>query len=270
MTTVITHTNALTVREMESAPGHWLLAAMGKKVLRPGGRKLTEKMIQALHITPNDDVVEFAPGLGFTANLTLTHRPHSYVGIERDEHAAEETQSLLAFSNEKHKVIVGDAEHTDLPDSCSSVLYGEAMLTMQADHHKVYIIREGLRLLKKGGRYGIHELCLQPDNLSVRDKAQIQKELAQAIRVNARPLMISEWHTLFIDQGFTIEETFTAPMHLLQAGRIIEDEGFLRALRIGFNILRYPSARKRILGMKSVFDTYSEHLGAVSLIAIKK
>jgi hypothetical protein len=166
--------------------------------------------------------------------------------------------------------MVGDAEHTNLPDACGSVIYGEAMLTMQADHRKVNIIREALRLLKRGGRYGIHELCLQPDNLSAEVKAQIQKELAQSIRVNARPLTMSEWSELFTEQGFAIEQVFTAPMHLLRPARILEDEGLARTLRMGFNVLRYPSARKRILGMKSVFDNYAQYLGAISLIAVKK
>ncbi|GAB1471652.1 methyltransferase domain-containing protein [Chloroflexota bacterium] len=269
MTTATTPIIAMDAREMENAPGHWLLARMGKKVLRPGGKKLTEKMIQALAITDKDDVIEFAPGLGFTANLALTHRPHSYVGVERDENAAKEARSFISASAGNNLVVVGNAEQTELPDSCGSVVYGEAMLTMQADNRKINIIREALRLLKKGGRYGIHELCLQPDELSDELKARIQKELAQSIRVNARPLTIAEWRALFIEQGFTIESTFTAPMHLLHTARIIEDEGLARTVQIGYNILRYPAARKRILEMKSVFDSYANHLGAISIIAVK-
>src|SRR6476660_1684537 len=54
-----------------TGPGHWLLARLGKRVLRPGGRQLTNRMIEALNIGPSDAVVEFAPGLGETARLTL-------------------------------------------------------------------------------------------------------------------------------------------------------------------------------------------------------
>ena len=38
--------------------GHWMLAKLGKRVLRPGGRELTEKLIAGLEITPEDDIVE--------------------------------------------------------------------------------------------------------------------------------------------------------------------------------------------------------------------
>src|SRR4051794_26597211 len=47
----------------DKMPGHWLLARLGKRVLRPGGRQLTHRMIEALNIGPSDAVIEFAPGL---------------------------------------------------------------------------------------------------------------------------------------------------------------------------------------------------------------
>ena len=68
--------------------GHWLLAKMGKKVLRPGGKELTMKLIQGLDITHLDRVVEFAPGIGFTAFKVLKLNPKSYTGVELNEEAA--------------------------------------------------------------------------------------------------------------------------------------------------------------------------------------
>ena len=63
-------------------PGHWLLARLGKRVLRPGGRELTQQMLNGLCIKSSDDVVEFAPGLGFTAQLTLNRKPASYIATK--------------------------------------------------------------------------------------------------------------------------------------------------------------------------------------------
>ena len=69
----------------EKMPGHWLLARLGKRVLRPGGRQLTLRMIEALNIRPSDEVIEFAPGLGATARLPLKRKPTSYTAVERDK-----------------------------------------------------------------------------------------------------------------------------------------------------------------------------------------
>lgn len=38
-----------------------------------------------LSITSSDDVVEFAPGLGTTAKITLNQNPRSYTGIEQEK-----------------------------------------------------------------------------------------------------------------------------------------------------------------------------------------
>ena len=55
----------------EKMPGHWVLARLGKRVLRPGGMELTRRMLKMINVQHGDDVVEFAPGMGITARLTL-------------------------------------------------------------------------------------------------------------------------------------------------------------------------------------------------------
>ena len=58
--------------DIAKMPGHWVLARLGKRVLRPGGMGLTHWLIDTLDIAGEDDVVEFAPGMGRTAQLVLT------------------------------------------------------------------------------------------------------------------------------------------------------------------------------------------------------
>lgn len=50
-------------RDAAHLPGHWLLARLGKRVLRPGGKELTARMLTDAKLR-GVDVVEFAPGLG--------------------------------------------------------------------------------------------------------------------------------------------------------------------------------------------------------------
>jgi len=58
-------------------------------------------------------------------------------------------------------------------------------------------------------------------------------------------------------------------MHLLEMNRIIDDEGLLRATKIGWNILTHPKARKRILEMRKVFKQYQNHMNAIAIVAEK-
>ncbi len=58
-------------------------------------------------------------------------------------------------------------------------------------------------------------------------------------------------------------------MHLLEPKRVIDDEGFLRTLKIIFNVLTHPKERKRILEMRKTFRKYEDNLCAVCLVAQK-
>ncbi len=255
-------------KTLNTKQGHWTLAKMGKKVLRPGGKELSLRLINNLDINPKDDVVEFAPGLGITAAMTLKRCPHTYVGIELNEEAASiSRKNIYGYGR---KIIVGNAAETGLNDRAYSKVYGEAMLTMQADHVKSKIIKEAHRILKVGGLYGIHELGLTPDNLTENAKSNIQKELAQSIKINARPLTIKEWSSLMEKEGFKVIKTDTNPMHLLEKKRIIADEGIFRTIKIMFNILTHTQERKHILSMRSIFRKYQNHLNAISIIAQKQ
>jgi hypothetical protein len=91
------------------------------------------------------------------------------------------------------------------------------MLTMQPEPAKRRIIREAHRLLDgSAGRYGIHELCLLPDDLDPALAERITADLAEAIHVGARPLTPAAWSELLADEGFTVTSHRTAPMALLE------------------------------------------------------
>ncbi len=165
--------------------------------------------------------------------------------------------------------IKGNAAHTDLPDESKDKVFGEALLTMQADHRKAEIVREAHRILKKGGLYAIHELGLFPGDMGEHLKSTIQRDLALSIKVNARPLTEHEWAKLLNNEGFSIVKTEFKPMCLLEPARMIDDEGFFRTLKIGFNILVTPQARKRIVQMRSTFKKHRMHMNAIGIIAQK-
>ena len=247
--------------------GHWMLAKLGKRVLRPGGRELTEKLIAGLKITPEDDIVEFAPGLGFTANIACGYRPKSYTGVDLNDQAATIARKRIKY--DKAKIINANAAQSTLPDAYADRVYGEAMLTMQPLDQKKAIIAEAFRILKSGGYYGIHELGINPDEVSEEIKEDLFKELSETIRVHARPMTTAEWTALLEEQGFKVIKVEHNPMLLLERSRMIQDEGWLRVLLVTFNLLRFPEIRKRVKKMKACFRKHQENLDAVAIIAQK-
>ncbi len=248
-------------------PGHWLLARLGKKVLRPGGLELTHKLMEALAITSDDFVVEFAPGMGATAQLTLEKNPASYTAIDRDETASANLRQKLSGPN--REFLVGSADETGLPDTSATVVYGEAMLTMQTPDMKQRIVQEAARLLKSGGRYGIHELCLLPDDMDEKLEQEIAEALGGSIHVGARPLRVREWRELLGTAGFAVVNEKSAPMELLEPARMIADEGLSGAFHIFWNALHDEEALARVREMRAVFRKYRDHIGAIALVAHK-
>jgi SAM-dependent methyltransferase len=256
--------------ELDTArmPGHWLLARLGKKVLRPGGLGVTDRLLESLAIGPCDDVVEFAPGLGVTARRILTEQPREYTGIERDPKAARWTERQLP-KQPNISIIDTPADRTGLADRSATVVIGEAMLSMNPHEHKRRIVAEAFRILRPGGRYGIHELCVVPDEMQLDQKREIDNSLSSAIHVGARPLPQREWRMLLEEAGFRVIDVGHAPMHLLRPRRLIEDEGLWGALRIAGNILRDRAARQRVLAMRRVFECYRRNLDAIFIVAQK-
>lgn len=250
-------------RDFEQLQGHWLLARLGKKVLRPGGRKMTEWILDRARLT-DARVVELAPGLGITATEILNRAPGDYVGIDEDPDAAKTTGKVVGH---KGRVTEGKAQATGLGDDSADAVVGEAMLTMQGDKGKAAILDEVRRILVPGGRYAIHELALTPDDLDAATKDEIRIAMSKAIRVNARPLTVAEWRNLLEEHGFEVEHVRIAEMGLLKPSQMIEDEGISGVARIAGNMIKHPAARKRVLGMRSVFVENDDALASIGIVA---
>lgn len=246
-------------------PAHWMLGRLGKKVMRPGGLTPSLHMIEALHIGADDDVVDMWPGLGVTTERMLRRGPRSYVAVERGPAEAARVRRVL--SGPAQTCVVRPVHKTGLADGSASVVYGEALLTLEHDRRKAQIVAETARLLRSGGRYGIHELLLEPATLTEAAKDDIGRTLTKTLRVGARPLTSPEWRRLLEDGGFDIEHEETGPMTLLDVPTFIRDEGVWGSLAFTGRCLAHPSVIPPIADMWRVFRRYRDNLGAIVLTA---
>lgn len=254
----------LATRRAEDVQGHWLLARLGKRVLRPGGLRLTRILLREARVG-GQHVVEFAPGLGRTATLALDHGAAGYIGVDADPQAAKLIERIVSH---RGRAVAAEAAASGLPDRCADVLLAEGVLTIQSESGKAEIVAEGVRLLRPGGRYVLHELALRPEAAEGGSKP-IRAALAQAMHVNARPRTLAEWELLLTQAGLRVQAVHTAPLALLEPHRIVADEGIVGATRFFANLLRDRPARTRVRTMARTMRSHKPLLQAVGIVAVK-
>ncbi|MDO5701048.1 MAG: methyltransferase domain-containing protein [Bowdeniella nasicola] len=254
--------------EEQRMQGHWLLAKLGKRVLRPGGIELTRRLIAAAKPTSTDRIVEFGPGVGRTASMLLACNPREYVGVDPNTEGTAALNAILK-KYDQARLVAADAKDTGLADASYDLVVGEAMLSMQTPKNKAAIAKEAFRILAPGGRYAIHELGILPEDATDEQVAAISKSLSGSIRVGAKPLTTRLWTAFFEEAGFQVEYADHNPMHLLEPKRIISDEGFVGAMRFFKNVATNPPARARIRQMRTNFREHRDNLQAVAFVAVK-
>jgi SAM-dependent methyltransferase len=249
-------------------PAHWLMARLGKRVLRPGGREATRWLLERARIDGSDDVIELAPGLGATARELLARGPRSYVAVERDAAAVSATEQVIAGARGVDaRVVKADAAHTSVPDDGASLVIGEAMLSMQPPKHKQAIIREAARVLRVGGRYLLHELAVVPEDIDPALHAQLERDLSESIHVGVRIGTPAQWRGWLEAEGFAVDEVHLLPMRLLEVDRLIQDEGLWRTARFAWNMLHTPGAFARMKAVRASFHAHGHTLRAIAIVA---
>lgn len=242
-----------------------MLARLGKKVMRPGGLAPSLRMIEALRITSEDDVIDMWPGLGVTTQHTLSARPRSYTSIERGRAESARVERILAGPNQRS--IVVPTHKTGLDEDSASVIYGEALLTLETAKRKAATVAEAARLLRPGGRYGIHELLLTPTSLTESAKDEIENVLTKVLHVLARPLTRDEWRRLLESHGFDVEFEETGKLLLLDIPTFVADEGLLGTAAFLGRSLAHPTVLPRLATIWNTFHRYRDNLGSIVLTA---
>ncbi len=253
---------------VDRMPGHWLLARLGKRVLRPGGVELTQLLLSGLAIGPDDDVAEMAPGFGATTRLVLAALPRSYVGVERDAAAVEQVRRILRGNEQR--VVQGSASDTGLPDAAVDVAFGEAYLTMQPASQKARILAELARIVRPGGRVGLHEVAFSTDTLEEAQTSRVRDELTDSIKVHVSPLSVAAWRALLDSHGFDVVQEHHRPLNLLEPARLVRDEGVLPAARFACRVVRDRAARRRVVAMRKAMHGKAQHLEACALVAVRR
>ncbi|MGF1591457.1 MAG: SAM-dependent methyltransferase [Pleurocapsa sp.] len=252
-----------TTLNFATVPGHQVLAAVGKRILRPGGKAATEQLFTWANFQPGETVLELAASFGESAIEIAKRFNVRVVGIEKNPNSVAKARENIkaAGLSDRVTILEGDIFQLDeITDKFDYVL-AEAILSMQSDVGKAKILSGIRNCLKPAGKFLSHEML-------VRDNAeQVRKSLSKSIRVNANPLTVSEWSKACKDAGLNIQQQQTGKMGLLNLDQMITDEGLLGTVKIISNVLIKPSLRHRVLQMRRSFQQQGKNIGYIVFIS---
>jgi predicted O-methyltransferase YrrM len=245
--------------DLRTAPGYQVLAAAGKKVLRPGGSTATRQLLNWANFQPGQTVLELAASFGCSAIALAKRYNVQVVGVEKDAHSvacACENIAAAGLSGQV-QVVEGDIFHLDQISGQFDYVLAEAILTLQSASGKAKVLSEVRDRLKPGGCFLSHELVA---GNRVKD---IQQDLSRVARISATPLCQQDWIDTFTSIGFTVQQHQTGSMALLKPSQILVDEGIIGSFQIAWNILTQPVIRDRVMQMRQMFQQYRPQLGYI-------
>lgn len=245
--------------------GHKFLARLGKKRLRPGGRRATEWLMEQARFTPKCRVLEVACNMGTTAIEVAQRYGCHITGIDMDKDALHQARNNVLAAGVEGRVTILEANALALPfpDNHFDVVINEAMLTMYADKAKRPLIQEYLRVLKPGGRLLTHDIMLLPEA-----SGEVMAHMREAINVNVQPLPQAGWRTLFSEAGFSQVENVHGTMTLMTPSGMIYDEGWGGTLKIVRNALKAEN-RPMFLSLFRTFRHYRNQLNYIAVCSTK-
>lgn len=186
-----------TALNFKTAPGDEVLAAAGRKMLRPGGKLATKQLFEWADFLPGETVLELAASFGYTSHALAEGFGVKVVGVEKNPESATRARANVAAAglSDRVEIVEGDIFHLDRISQQFDWVLAEAILTMQSPSGKAKIVSGICDRLKPGGKFLYHEL------LAKNRESEIRKALSEMISVNSTPLSESGWIAVYQNAG---------------------------------------------------------------------
>ena len=220
--------------------------------LHPGGLELTEELAELCEVRRGSDVLELACGTGESACWLAEQRGARVVGLDRSRRMIQRAEQKARARGLEVAFREADAHHLPFPDAAFDVAICECTLCLL---DKEQVLREMVRVVRPGGRVGMHDGCWRedtPDDLK-RTLAEIEGE---------RPETLEGWQRLFAQAGLAeiraVDKSSLIPRWMKESR---ERLGRMGQLALAWKIIRRWGFRglRRILRSERVFS--SEQLG---------
>jgi SAM-dependent methyltransferase len=254
----------LTAEEVMDLDPYSFLAALGKKVVRPGGHRSTDQLFAFANLQASDGVLDVGCGVG-TTGIEIAQRFGSRVTItDKSELMLAEARANVekAGLRDRIEIDAGDIHALPYEDDTFDVTIVEAV-TMFVDRERA--IKECVRVTKPGGRILDHELCWR------------ERPDLEALEILRQPLIcpgidfddVRNWEMLYERHGVRDIDSVTGPFALFKPLQFVRDEGPVNTGRIVARAVSQRAYRRKAIWLLRNLTAIMPKLGYIVLRGTK-
>jgi len=244
----------------------WLpVHRLGKKVLDPGGKVGSEKLVQHMNITIKDDVCDWSPLPGYTTFKVLSENPRSLFLPNLIIRESDKISPPSWLPKKKPNWHRQPAENQTFSKALS-VNY----LHLLNEQQVTQVFQKAYRDLKPGALFGLHELSLQSQGAQAPSAAHLQGELSQKIHRPVKFRSHHYWLDLLEKTGFRIYFDEQQALQGRHKPALHQDEGLWGAFRIYSRSLFNQNARERSLALWNFLRKHNQHLCASLIVGLRQ
>jgi arsenite methyltransferase len=160
---------------------------IGLEILHPGGLEITRELAHLCHVGAGARVLDVASGTGESGCFLAEHFGCSLIGLDASDAMVEKARIKAEIRGIPVEFKKGDAHDLPFPDNVFDAVISECTMCI-LDKEKA--IREMVRVTRKGGYVGIHDLCWKEAT-----PEQVKQRLSDIER--ERPETLDGWKSLF-------------------------------------------------------------------------
>lgn len=234
-------------------------------LVEPGGDPVARRMVAALDLAPGDRVVELAAGIGTTSARLVAAGIGGLTAVEPDPLATERLRDRVAGPGRTARE--RPVTETGLPDgSAAAVVVGSGLSVLDRGG-KLAVLREAGRLLRTGGRLGLHELVLVPPH----EGEDAERAVAEAVAADGgpllRPLTAEGWRALAEEAGLVAIGASLGPLRPRPTRELMREAGVRTALALVRELALDQDLRREGERLRGALELNARHLRAVALLA---
>lgn len=254
----------LTADEIRRLDPYTLLAVLGKKVIRPGGRGATDIIFGAPGFHADRHVLDIGCGVGTTAIQAAARFGCRVTAVDIDQHMIDYAQTNIRRAGVEDRVTLKQGDIQSLPflDDAFDVVTIEAVSMFTQDQQRA--IRESVRVCKPGGLVFDHEFVW-----SRPPPPELRQTFESTVCTGMSFETGQDWCNLFRRAGQSDIQCTPVPFDVLTPRGMLRDEGLAGAAAIIGRALSRPAYIEKALWLLRVLARVSPYLGTV-VVACRK